>query len=123
MCFFCYVLFSRVPDYFEGEFVNGTVSTATFSVKNKRPVLTVRYKVGDEPYTYQTNAWFISRHIPGQTVTMIYNPSDPSIASVYAFVGYWITWNELFFTALVFIILFICAVIITGKNATDSTVD
>ena len=121
VCFFCYVLFSRVPEYFEGEFVNGIVSKATFSVKNKHPVLAVRYKVGQEEFTHQTDTWFISKHRPGQTVTMIYSPSDPSVASIYAFIGYWITWKELFFTAIVFIVLFISAVIITGDNAQDST--
>ena len=123
VCFFCYVLFSRVPDYFEGEFVNGIVSKATFSVKNKHPVLVVKYKVGQEEFTHKTDTWFVSKHIPGQSVTMIYSPSDPSVASIYAFIGYWITWSELFFTAIVFILLFISAVIITGENATDSTAD
>lgn len=121
ICLFCYVLFSRVPDYFEGEFVNGIVSKATFSVKNKTPVLAVKYKVGEEEFTYETNTWFVSKHKPGQSVTIIYSPSDPSVASIYAFIGYWITWSELFFTALVFIILFICAVIITGENPANST--
>lgn len=116
VCFFCYVLFSRIPDYFEGEYVNGVVSTATFSVKDKHPVLAVKYKVGDEEFEYTTNKWFFTSHHKGQAITMIYSPSDPAIAGVYAIIGYWITLNELFFTAIVFIILFIAAVIITGKN-------
>jgi hypothetical protein len=116
VCFFCYVLFSRVPDYFEGEYVNGIVSKATFSVKDKQPVLAVKYKVGKEEFEYVTNKWFLSPHKQGQLVTMIYNPSDPAIASIYAFIGYWITLKELFFTAVVFIILFIAAVMITGGS-------
>ncbi len=114
--FFCYVLFSRVPDYFEGEYADGVVSEATFSVKDRQPVLVVKYKVGEEEFEYTTNRWLFTSHKKGQIITMIYNPSDPAVASIYAIVGYWVTWKELFFTAIVFIILFIAAVIISGKS-------
>lgn len=116
VCFLCYVLFSRVPDYFDGEFTKGMVARATFSVKHSHPVLVIDYKVGHENFTYTTNRWFLTRYKQGQTVTMIYNPSNPAIASMYALIGYWVKPDELFFTVIVFIILFIAAVIITGKN-------
>ena len=107
-----------MPDFFEGEYVKGVVSQATFSVKDNRPVLDVKYNAGSEEFTYTSYKWYLTSHKPGQIVTMIYNPSHPEIASIYAFVGYWITWQELFFTAVIFIILFIIAVVITGKNKT-----
>ena len=110
------MLFSRVPDYFEGEFTVGTVSKAEFSVKDSHPVLVVVYQVENEKFTYTTNKWFLTSHVPGQKITLIYNPSNPAIVSIYGLIGYWINWDELFFTGIVFIILFIAAVIITGKN-------
>lgn len=116
VCFFFYVLFSRVPDYFDGDFTKGIVSKALFSVKDERPVLVVDYTAGAEKFKYTTNTWFLTSYQQGQEVTMIYNPSNPAIASIYAVVGYWIKWNELILTAIVFVILFIAAVIITGKN-------
>lgn len=120
VCFCCYVLFSRVPDYFDGDFTKGIVSKAIFSVKDKHPVLTVDYLVGNENFKYITDQWFLTSYKQGQVVTMIYNPSNPKIASVYGIVGYWIKWDELFLTAIGFVILFIVAVIITGRNNTPA---
>ena len=117
VCFFLYVLFSRVPDYFDGDITNGIVSKAFFSAKDKHPVLIVNYSVGNEKFKYTTNEWFLTSYKPGQIITLIYNPSNPAIVSVYSIVGYWIKWDELLLTALVFIKLFIAAVIITGKNS------
>lgn len=116
VCFVCYVLFSRVPDYFNGDFTGGTVTKAIFSAKDKHPVVVVAYSVGAEKIVYTTSKWFLTSHKQGQRVTIIYNPSDPAIACIYTFIGYWVNWDELFFTAIVFIILFIAAVTITGKT-------
>lgn len=110
------MLFSREPDYFEGEYVNGVVSKATFSVKEKHPVLQVRYKAGSEEFTYTSYRWYLRRYRRGETVTMIYNPSHPEAASIYAFVGYWILWKQLFYTAIIFIMLFVAAKSITGQH-------
>lgn len=110
-----------MPDYFEGDFTSGIVTEATFSVKDKNPVLVVNYQVGNEKFKYKTNKWFLTRHKPGQVITLIYNPSDPAIVSIYAIMGYWIQWDELLLTAIGFIILFIAAVVITGKNSALSS--
>jgi len=110
-----------VPDYFEGDFTSGIVTEATFSVKDKNPVLVINYQVGNEKFKYKTNKWFLTRHKPGQVITLIYNPSDPAIVSIYAIIGYWIQWDELLLTAIGFIILFIAAVVITGKNSALSS--
>lgn len=80
--------------------------------------MVVDYKVGDEKFQYISHSWFLTSYKPGQLVSIIYDPSNPSIASIYSFIGYWIKWSELFFTAIVFIVLFITAVFITGKNNT-----
>lgn len=110
-----------MPDYFEGDFTSGIVTEATFSVKDKNPVLVINYQVGNEKFKYKTNKWFLTRHKPGQVITLIYNPSDPAIVSIYAIIGYWIQWDELLLTAIGFIILFIAAVVITGKNSALSS--
>jgi hypothetical protein len=62
----------------------------------------------------------LKRYKPGDVVTIIYNPGIPSVASIYAFIGYWIRWQELVFTASFFIILFFAAKSITGHTETDS---
>ncbi len=107
-----------MPDYFEGDYTNGIVSKATFSVKDSHPVLVVKYTVGNEEFKYTSYMWFLTSYKPGQVIRIIYDPSNPSVADIYSFIGYWIKWSELFFTAIVFIILFITAVFIAGKNNT-----
>ncbi len=107
--FSSYVLFTRVPDYFEGEYIKGVVSSASFSAENNSPLLIVDYNAGSEKLRYQTNMWFLRKYKPGEIVTIIYNPADPAVSSIYAFIGYWIRWRELIFTSAFFILLFAAA--------------
>ncbi len=87
ICFLCYVLFSRVPDYFEGDYTKGVVSKAIFSVKDKHPVVIVNYRVGKEELQYTSYMWFLTSYKPGQVI--------PRVASIYSFTGYWVRWPEL----------------------------
>jgi hypothetical protein len=117
VCFFCYILFTRVPDYFEGEYIQGKITKANFS--DSHPNLSIDYRVGSQTFHYRTSMWFLTTYKAGQTVTIIYNPSNPTEACIYAFIGYWIKWNELFFSSFFFIVFFIGAILITGKNSAD----
>lgn len=116
VCFCSYILLSRVPDYFEGEFIEGVVAKAGFSSSRNQPELVVDYKAGNETFHYKTNMWFLTTYKTGQKVTIIYDPSNPSQASIFTFIGYWLQWGELFFSIFFFIVLLIAAVFITGKN-------
>jgi hypothetical protein len=113
---FCYILFSRVPDYFEGDFIEGVVTKAGFSSTTHQPNLVVDYRVGSETFHYKTTMWFLTNYKPNDKVVIIYDPSNPSEASIYSVIGYWIRWPEVFTSAFFFIVLFIAAVFITGKN-------
>lgn len=108
-----------MPDYFDGDFAKGIVSKAVFSAAGHHPEVFVEYKVGSEAFQYKTDMWFLTSYRPGQIVTIIYDPSHPSVGSIYSFIGYWIKWSELFLTAAFFIILFLAAVSITGKNTNE----
>ncbi len=119
VCFFCYVLFSRVPDYFYGDFIQGIVTEAAFSKEENRPKLVVTYNVGNEKLKYTTDMWFLTHYTRGQVVTIIYNPDHPAVSCIYAFIGYWIKWPELIFTSLFFILLFLAARSITGENSIE----
>ena len=68
---FCYILFSRVPDYFEGEFVNGTV------VQNTSLQKFVQYPVGKQQLSVPLKGWGANQVASGDTVTVIYNPDNP----------------------------------------------
>lgn len=117
------MLFTRVPDYFDGEFIKGVVSEASFSESKREPVVVVDYRVGSETFHYKTNTWFLTNYQKGQKVTVIYHPQKPQIASIYAFIGYWIRWPELIASACFFIILFFAAASITGQNSNEPIPD
>ena len=119
VCFGCYLLLSRFPDYFESDFIKGTVQANSFSDAEKEKSLIISYKVGSELLHYQTNMWLWKDYNIGDKVTMIYNPSIPQMASVYSIFGYWIKWPELIFTAGFFILLFLIAKYITGNPETN----
>ena len=112
-----------MPDYFEAEYIKGIVSKAAFSEKTNSPELVVDYNVGSEKLQYKTDMWFLTSYKPGQTVTIVYNPAIPSVACIYAFIGYWIKWPELIFTAAFFILLFVAAKTITGQNNPNNLPD
>lgn len=116
ICISSYILFSRIPDYFEGEFISGVVTKANFSSVLNKPELVVNYKVGSETLQYRTNTWFLTTYKTGQKVTIIYDPSNPSQASIFTFIGYWLKWSELLFSVLLFTVVFKAAIFITGKN-------
>jgi len=116
---FCYILFSRVPDYFEGEFIEGVVTKAGFSPATREPELMIDYRVGSETLHYTTHMWFLSTYKAGEKVSIIYDPSNPTEACIYSFIGYWIKWPEVFISAFFFVVLFIVAVFITGKNDSE----
>ena len=122
VCFGSYLLLSRSPDYFESDFIKGTVQANSFSDVNKDNSLIISYRVGGQLLQYQTDIWLPKLYNIGDQVTIIYNPSIPQMASLYSITDYWIKWPELIFTAAFFILLFLVAKYITGtpvsKNAT-----
>ncbi len=116
VCFSCYILFTRQPDYFEAEFTPGKVvlpDTTDIEIK------AVEYPVGQEMYTVPIEGWGASQVSNGEKVTVIYNPTIPSEGSLYTFFAYWIKLPELLAGATVFSLLFVSAIFITGKNQPD----
>lgn len=105
-----------MPDYFDGEYIRGVVTEASFSKETNSPLLVVEYHVGSETLQYKTDMWFLKKYKPGELVTIIYNPANPSVSSIYAFIGYWIRWPELIQTSILFIILFFAAKGIAGSS-------
>lgn len=84
ICFFCYILFSRVPDYFDGDFTRGIV------VMNQKRAKHVQYKVGRETFSTKLKGWSADQVAEGDTVKVIFDPSNPASAAYYSFFGYWL---------------------------------
>jgi hypothetical protein len=112
-CFFCYILFTRTPDYFEAETTPGYVilpDPIDYTIK------AVEYRVGKETFVVAIEGWGASQVTKGEKVTVIYNPTTPSEGSLYTFFAYWLHLPELVLCVGVFIALFAGAVFITGEN-------
>lgn len=116
VCFFFYVLFTRKPDYFDGQVVKGTVTQRNYDKKEINPAVNILYRVGTDSFLCKANLFPFGQYKIGERVEVIYDPSQPAIASVYAFFGYWLNWDELLMTAVFFVVFFVAAVFITGKN-------
>lgn len=109
-CLACYILFTRTPDYFDSQFIQGTVAETSAKVK------LVGYEVDRSIYTIRINDWGAAWMNAGQPVTVIYNPTLPTQASVYSLYTYWFKQNELIFSLLGFVVLFAAAVFINGRQ-------
>jgi hypothetical protein len=103
-------LFSRNPDYFDSGYTNGTI------VVNSKGIKHVEYQIDNISYRTSIESWGASQVAKGQAVTVIYNPTIPSEASLYSFFSYWLKLNEIIVTACAFLILLVGAIFITGKE-------
>lgn len=112
MCFCCYILFSRKPDYFDSDYTQGVIE------RNGDFKKLVAYSVDNTSYKTSLEGWGAAQFTKGQSVQVIYNPSLPSEASVYSFFNYWLKLPELLFSACGFLLLFFAAVRINGKQET-----
>lgn len=121
ICFGIYVVFSRQPDFFDGNTTRASIHFVTDSSQHSV-----------EPYaffavnkdSYSVNASYLFRtYREGDIVPVIYNSAEPSKAAVLTLWGYWIRWGEIVFSALFLIILYRVAVAITNQPAPPSQID
>ncbi len=112
--FFTYVLFTRQPDYFDGEITTGTIHWSANPVSGRLQPEAV-FSTGKE--SYAVDAGYLFRKVnEGSTVKVIYELSQPRKAVVYSWWGYWITAGEVVFSIILLIILYLIAVAVT-QNA------
>ncbi|MBX9733188.1 MAG: hypothetical protein K2X37_03930 [Chitinophagaceae bacterium] len=115
LIFGCYILFTRVPDYFDGEKYPGTICVYTDSGTTIAYPHAV-YFVDGKKYAIDAR-YFPYNYIQGEKLMVIMEKEHPAKAAVYRFWGYWIIWGELVGSTIAAILLFQVAVSIT-KNPT-----
>jgi hypothetical protein len=108
LCFGCYVLFTRQPDYFDSE-----RSTGTIVQYNAKPALQFSYA----SHVYHAAIEYPFLYNTGERKEVIFEAADPSNAKLYALIGYWITFGELAASILIVAIMYYAATSIT-KNPT-----
>jgi hypothetical protein len=111
--FSVYILFSRQPDYFDGQITSGTILSG--SVTNA----TAHFTVGNKPFTVSANYAF-RQYGNHQSVQIIYETAHPERATVYAWWGYWIRWEECLMSLVLFIALYRIAVSITSNPTPEA---
>ncbi|MEX6687588.1 hypothetical protein QTN47_08805 [Danxiaibacter flavus] len=118
--FFTYVLFSRQPDYFDGEQMPATIHFV--KDQNDKSVAKATFNVDKKDYV--VNAAYLFRSFTeGEKVNIIYEKEHPEKAAVYSLWGYWLTWQELVGSIVLLIVLFQAAVKITSHPSPESLID
>jgi len=113
--FSLYILFSRQPDFFDGELTKATIHFIKDSSANKVEPYAF-YRTGKKDYSVKAS-YFFRKFTEGQKVDLIFEASQPKQGAVYSWWGYWITIGEVLFSLGLLIGMFFIATSIT-KNPT-----
>lgn len=118
VCFSLYILFSRQPDYFDGEFYPATIHYRADSTGQSRPMAVFTLSKKD---TVRVPADYLFRKLTeGQRVEVILETANPHHGTVYAFWGYWITWGECIGSVILLLALFQIAVQVTKRPTEEA---
>ncbi|TDH27405.1 hypothetical protein EXU57_07415 [Segetibacter sp. 3557_3] len=108
VCFPLYILFSRDPDFFDGVRVPATV-------RLQQGRWEANYLVNGKGY--RVNASYPLRTLmEGKRVMVIYEEAAPANGKLFKVWGYWLTIEEVLFSAALLTVLSVAAVFITGEN-------
>lgn len=114
VCYACYIFYTREPDYFDGEIATATIIIDP-STKSEFAVFNVMSK------TYQVNASYpLRKLVQNEEVKVIYKVSEPEVAVVYRFWGYWFKWGELLMSSILLVALFYLSLSITNNPSPES---
>lgn len=121
VCFSVYVLFTRQPDYFDGEKTNATIHFVRDSFTHQLQPYAV-YNVNK--INLSVNAAYLFRNYKeGDQITVIYEASQPAKGAVYSVWGYWIRWGEVLFSTILLIVMFRVAIAITSNPTPEALIE
>lgn len=116
ICFGCYILFTRQPDYFDGEKAPATIQNV-YDSSLQQTIPAAVYQVNGRVY-YTDARYFLRSLASQQKVRVIYETATPETAAVYTFWGYWMGWGELLFSVIGYLLLLqIAYSVTTNPNA------
>jgi len=118
-CFSVYILFSRQPDYFDGELTKATIHFIRDKLTDN-PEPYASYTINKKDYLIDASYLFRSFK-EGEKIDLIYETAQPNKAAVYSWWGYWFTPGELLFSIGLLIVMLYIAISIT-KNPTPGAV-
>ncbi len=113
ICFALYVLFTRHPDFQDGEI---TTAKIHFVKDSSGPATVAKAFFNYDNVEYAANTNYPFRNFKeGETVRVIFETSNPSKGAVYSWWGYWIRWDELLASILIPVIFLNAAKAITAS--------
>lgn len=121
VCFSLYIVYSRDPDYFDGEIAPAQIHWLKDSSSNS---LIPKAVFSHGKKEYAIDARYVLRSLPeNKKLAVIYVPSKPQNAAVYSWWGYWITWGELVTSIVLLIALFQVAVAVTNNPTAEALLE
>jgi hypothetical protein len=121
VCFSLYIVYSREPDFIDGEKTTGTIHWLQDSIAQEKIPKAVFIVDRKE---YAVDARYVLRNLPeGKRLEVIYNPSKPKQAAVYNWWGYMITWGELIGSIVLLVALFQVAVAVTKNPTAEALIE
>ena len=118
----CFVIFARQPDYFDGEITSATIHFAKDSA-SQALIPFANFSVGVKNYSVKASYPLRLRAKEGNKIEVIYDSTNPQKAVVYSVWGYWILWDELLVSLVIYLILFQVAVGITNNPTPDALIE
>jgi hypothetical protein len=119
--FGCYIVFTRVPDYFDGEKYPATIVLIQDSATNAIKKM-ARYEIAGKQYLIDATYPFLN-YSSNEKVTVIVEQEHIERGAVSRFWGYWITWGELAMSIIMAVVLFQVAVSITKNPTPESLIE
>lgn len=119
--FSAYLVFTREPDFIDGVKAPATV-LSQYDTVSKGDRLKVQFSHGKTQYTVSTD-YPLRNVLKNEQVMVIYEPSNPEKAVIYAFWGYWIRWDELLISLIGYFGLFFIAVSITSNPTPEALIE
>jgi hypothetical protein len=115
------VLYTRKPDFFDGETSPAMIHWMYDSSAQKNiPKAIFRYNKA----TYAADTRYVFRNWrEGKKVEVIFEKQDPSKAAAYQLWGYWIRWEELLGSVILLVVLFQIAVAITSNPTPEALME
>jgi hypothetical protein len=114
-----YIPFSRTPDFFDGLKTPATIHFKADSASHKLMPF-ADFSLNGQT-SYSVSADYIFRSFKeGQKVQVIYENANPAEGAIYSWWGYWITWKELLFCIIGYIVLFQAAKSIVNQPAQEA---
>ena len=121
ICFGCFIVFTRQPDFFDGEKSPATIHWLKDSISH-RSIPKAVFSDGRKQHAIDAR-YFLRSLKEGEQVEVIYESDRPDLAAVYTFWGYWLGWGELIATFIIYFVLFQIAVAVTKNPTAEALIE